>query len=396
MQDNFYPEKCFLDKNRFFNPTRLGLHTKLPTSYLFAMLYAERIDSVCVTWILMEKQKNQIEPLKKELVAALNTAQTEQDLEAIRVAFLGRQGHIAQLMETLKTVSHEEKRVLGPALNELKQFVIDRYAQKKEALEKASLQAQVAKKQYFDVTASIANPLPGHLHVYTQLIQELENIFISMGYQVVDGPEVETDFYNFEALNIPKDHPARDMQDTFWVNIPNMLLRTHTSNIEVREMEKQGAPLAIFSPGRTYRHEAIDAKHDIMFSQGEVLLVDENIGMSHLFATAQTFLQAIFGKKDLKIRVRTGYFPFVEPGVEIDASCPFCSHGCSVCKHTTWIELLGAGLTHPNVLRYEGIDPTRYSAFAIGFGLERIAMIRYGINDIRLFHSSKIPFLDQF
>ncbi len=337
-----------------------------------------------------------IKNLKQELENALAAAKTEQELEAIRIDFLGRQGRIARLMDTLKTVSLEEKKILGPALNELKQYVISRYTATKEALATEAIQQQLRKKQYFDVTASIANPLPGHLHVYTHLIQELENIFISMGYQVSDGPEIETEYYNFEALNIPQDHPARDIQDTFWVNVPDMLLRTHTSNVQVREMEKHSPPLAVFAPGRTYRHEAIDAKHDIMFSQGEVLLVDENIGMAHLLATAQAFLQTVFGKKDLNIRVRTGYFPFVEPGVEIDASCPFCTTGCSVCKQTRWIELLGAGLVHPNVLKCGGIDTKRYSAFAIGFGLERIAMIRYGINDIRLFHSSKIPFLDQF
>ncbi|PKN03560.1 phenylalanine--tRNA ligase subunit alpha [Candidatus Dependentiae bacterium HGW-Dependentiae-1] len=344
----------------------------------------------------MEKIENLVKSLKQESDAALAAAKTEQELEAVRVDFLGRQGRIAGLMESLKTASLDEKRILGPALNELKQHITQRHAEKKEALEKASIQQQLLKKQYFDVTASLANQTPAHLHVYTHLIQELENIFISMGYKVADGPEVETEYHNFEALNIPKDHPARDMQDTFWLTLPNMLLRTHTSNVQVRQMEQFGPPLAIFATGRTYRHEAVDAKHDLMFSQGEVLLVDKNVSMAQLLATAQTFLQAIFNKKDLKMRVRTGYFPFVEPGIEIDASCPFCTKGCSVCKQTTWIELLGAGLVHPNVLKCGGIDTEKYSGFAMGFGLERIAMIRYGINDIRLFHSSKIPFLDQF
>lgn len=344
----------------------------------------------------MEKIENQIKNLKQELIATLASVKNEQELETVRVDFLGRQGRVAKLMESLKTASLEEKRALGPLLNEFKQQITQFYTEKKEILNSQLLQQQLFKKQYFDVSASLANQTPAHLHVYTHIIQELENIFISMGYKVADGPEVETEFYNFEALNIPKDHPARDMQDTFWLTLPNMLLRTHTSNVQVREMEKQEPPLAIFATGRTYRHEAIDAKHDILFSQGEVLMVDENISMANLLATAKTFLQAIFDKKDIKMRVRTGYFPFVEPAVEIDASCPFCTNGCSVCKKTTWIELLGAGLVHPNVLKCGGIDTEKYSGFALGFGLERIAMIRYGINDIRLFHSSKIPFLDQF
>ena len=218
-----------------------------------------------------------------------------------------------------------------------------------------------------------------------------------MGYDIADGPEVETDFYNFQALNIPADHPARDMHDTFWLTTPSLLLRTHTSPVQIRAMEHKPLPLAIFAPGRTFRNEATDASHLFMFTQGEGLVIDKNISIANLLATARAFLQAFFEKEDLHIRARPGYFPFVEPGIEIDASCPFCSgKGCSPCKKTGWIELLGAGLVHPNVLKAGGIDPQEYSGFAFGFGIERLAMIKYGINDVRLFHSSKLPFLRQF
>jgi len=217
-----------------------------------------------------------------------------------------------------------------------------------------------------------------------------------MGFERADGPEIETDYYNFEALNIPEDHPARDMHDTFWLTLPNMLLRTHTSTVQIRAMEQRDKPLAIFAPGRAYRNEETDASHDFMFTQLETLLIDKNVSMANLLATAKTFLQKIFNKQNLEIRVRPGYFPFVEPGVEIDAQCPFCTQGCSVCKKTRWIELLGAGLVHPNVLKYGGVDTDIYSGFAFGLGIERLAMIKHGITDIRLFHQNKESFLKQF
>jgi phenylalanyl-tRNA synthetase alpha chain len=344
----------------------------------------------------MKTLHEQIAALQSEFNNALATATTQQELEAVRIAFLGRNGRITELMHIIKTLSLEEKRVMGPVLNAFKVNAETAYNAK--ALELAHAEAQLAEQrtQFFDVTAYKPQPAPGTLHVYTRVIEQLEDIFISMGFTVVDGPEIETEYHNFTALNIPADHPAREMHDTFWLDVPGMLLRTHTSPAQVRVMESQELPLAVFAPGRTYRNEATDASHDFMFTQGEVLFIDKNVSLSNLLATAQTFLQAFFEKKDLTIRARPGYFPFVEPGVEIDGSCPFCSTGCSVCKHTTWIELMGSGLVHPNVLRCSGIDPEIYSGFAIGFGIERLAMIKYGIDDIRLFHSAKINFLDQF
>jgi len=343
----------------------------------------------------MVAMQAQIDGIKKSFISSLEQAQTDDQLEHLRIAFLGRQGSITLLMKEIKNLSVDEKRVWGPKLNQFKQEAESAFQEKKEALFIEQLQSAQQKEQFFDVTAYEPNQPRGSLHVYTRTVQRLEDIFISMGYNVIEGPEIETDYYNFEALNIPADHPARDHHDTFWIN-DNQLLRTHTSPVQARALETHGTPIAVFAPGRTFRHEATDASHDFMFMQGEVLYIDKHVSISNLLATAKTFLQAFFEKEDLTVRARPGYFPFVEPGIEIDASCPFCTEGCSICKKTGWIELLGSGLVHPNVLRCSGIDPETYSGFALGFGIERLAMIKYGINDIRLFHSSNLHFLDQF
>jgi len=344
----------------------------------------------------MKNLKQEIEVFTKEFSQSVTAAKTDEQLESVRVAFLGRKGKIIPLMAQVKNLPIEEKREVGPLLNQLKQSSEQLLKKKKEQLKLEQFQQDTEQQKHFDVSAYKPDQLQGSLHVYTHVIEQLEDIFISMGYEIADGPEAESDFYNFQAINIPPDHPARDMQDTFWLNVPDMLLRTHTSSIQVREMKKRGAPLALFAPGRVYRSEATDASHEFMFTQMEGLLVDENVSMSHLLATVKTFMQKLFGKKDLNIRVRPSYYPFVEPGVDIDGSCPFCTSGCSICKKTGWIELMGAGLVHPNVLKHGGIDPKKYSGFAFGFGIERVAMLKYGINDIRLFHSSSIPFLKQF
>lgn len=337
----------------------------------------------------------QLTELEHLFFNALDAVTTSEQLESVRITFLGRNGHITHLMQDLKALSVEQKRIIGPKLNDFKNRAQEAYETEKANILKKQMQLHHEKHKNFDVTAYLPNELYGSLHILTSVIEELEDIFISMGYTVVDGPELETSYYNFEALNIPSDHPAREHHDTFWVN-DNLLLRTHTSPVQVRELEKRSLPLAIFAPGRTYRNEAIDASHDFMFTQGECLFIDKKVSVSNLLATAQTFLQAFFKKSDLKIRVRPGYFPFVEPGLEIDASCPFCSQGCSTCKRTGWIELLGSGLVHPNVLKCSGIDPDEYTGFAFGFGVERLAQIKYGINDIRLFHCDKVELLNQF
>lgn len=369
---------------------------QLPAHFLFATL-TPVYKSLSSTWnLIMKNLKKELEDTKSELSAAFTAAQTKDDLEAARVAFLGRKGKIATLMTKIKALSVEEKRVFGPLLNELKMYAQHQYDDGMQILQQKQAQQARLQQQYFDVSSSRYEELNGTHHIYSHIIQQLEDIFISMGYEVADGPEAELDYYNFEALNIPADHPSRELGDTFWLTIPNMLLRTQTSAVQARVMETKKLPLAIFAPGRCYRKEATDVTHDFMFTQAEGLLIDKNISISHLLATAQTFLQAILEKDDIKIRVRPGYFPFVEPGLEIDASCPFCTTGCSVCKKTTWIELLGSGLVHPNVLKTSGINPNEYSGFAFGFGIERIAMIKHGINDIRLFHASATSFLNQF
>lgn len=334
--------------------------------------------------------------LHNDIEKRINGTATLDALEQLRVELLGRQGTITALMHELKSLPLEEKRTCGPLLNELKQHVEQWYTHKHQSLLNDRIKQKELHQQQFDVTAYRRPLLNGSLHIYTHVLNRIHDIFLSMGFAIVDGPEVETDYYNFEALNIPADHPARESHDTFWLNVPGMLLRTHTSSVQAHAMEKAELPLAIIAPGRVYRNEATDATHDFMFTQLEGLLIDKNISLANLLAVTKTFLQQLFEKDDLSIRVRPGYFPFVEPGVEIDASCPFCTTGCSICKKTGWIELVGAGLVHPAVLKKNGIDPTIYSGFAFGFGIERITMIKYGINDVRLFHSSAIPFLEQF
>ncbi len=340
----------------------------------------------------MKSIKEAIITIEKDGLESITKATSLDALEQARITYLGRSGLVADLMGKLKPLTLEEKREAGPLLNTLKNTLQEAYDHKNNTLsnKKSNVGTQ------FDVTAYKTHQLHGSLHIYTQIIHELSAIFVSMGYSIADGPEVETSYYNFKTLNIPDDHPARDMHDTFWLLNPDRLLRTHTSSIQAHAMETLKPPFALFAPGRVYRNEALDASHEFMFTQGEIVVIGKDISIANLLATAQSFLQAFFQKDTLKIRVRPGYFPFVEPGLEIDASCPFCTQGCSVCKRTGWIELLGSGLVHPNVLRCSGIDPEQYCGFALGFGIERLAMIKYGINDIRLFHASNLEFLKQF
>ncbi len=343
----------------------------------------------------MNLQK-QIETLQKAFLEKLSQAQNSDDIEQVRIEFLSRKGKLSDLLGTLKTLPIEQKREFGPKLNALKQELEAAYEDAIASLTSKSAQSAQKNLQYFDVTAYNAEQLYGSLHPYTHVIRHVENIFISMGFQIADTPEVETEYRNFEALNIPDDHPAREMHDTFWLTIPGMLMRTHTSTAQAHGMENNKPPIAIVAPGRCYRHEATDASHDFMFMQAEGFFIGKDVTMGNLLATVKTFLQGIFQKQDLSIRVRPSYFPFVEPGVEVDMSCPFCTDGCSVCSRSKWVEICGAGLIHPNVLRCGGINPDEYSGFAFGFGLTRLVMLKYGINDIRLLSSMKVNFLKQF
>lgn len=340
--------------------------------------------------------ESRLATLAQESSAELASCNTIEDLERIRVAYLGRQGHFTHIMGELKNLSADEKREMGPLCNALKQKITEQIqAKQTEFVTRARAEKEAAFVN-FDVTAYEPHRSFGSLHPYSLVIHEIEDIFTSMGFSIADGPEIETDTINFEALNIPADHPARDMHDTFWLDIPHLLLRTHMSTVQVRSMQNNKPPLAVVAPGRCYRHEATDASHDFMFMQCEGLFIDKKVSLAELFATIKEFLQRFFNKEELSIRLRPSYFPFVEPGVEIDMTCPFCTTGCSTCKKTGWIEICGAGLVHPHVLRSAGIDTELYSGFAFGFGLTRLVMLKYGINDIRLLHEGKLEFLQQF
>lgn len=339
---------------------------------------------------------DQIEQLTATSSQTIETCTSLEALEAFRIEFLGRKGKLADLMPHLATLSLEDKRTAGPAMNELKATVERLFETKKQTLVDAALSAQEEQYKDFDVTAYNRRLLEGSLHPYTHVTQEITSFFRSLGFQVADGPEVESEFYNFEALNVPANHPARDMQDTFWLNIPSLVMRTQTSNVQIHSMETTTPPIAVISMGRVYRQEATDASHDCMFQQLEGMFIDKKVSLSHLIGTIKLFLQKFLDDKNIKLRLRPGYFPFVEPGLEFDASCPFCTTGCSVCKHSRWIEMGGSGLVHPQVLKAGGIDPERYQGFAFGLGLTRLVMLKYGISDIRLLHSCQVEFLKQF
>jgi phenylalanyl-tRNA synthetase alpha chain len=344
----------------------------------------------------MEAHEQALQQFVNNYFQALKQAETEEALEQLRLTYLSRQGLLTALIDTLKVMSLEEKRIWGPRFNQLKQEVLQAFETKKSALLEAKMLQERERLVHFDVTAYKPDISQGSLHPLTQVVESLEDVFMAMGFAIADGPEVETPFFNFEALNIPEHHPAREMQDTFWLKTTPLLLRTHTSSVQIHALMNSKPPVALAAPGRVYRSEATDATHDFMFMQCEGLVVDKDISMSNLIATLKLFMQHVLGKQDLAIRVRPSYFPFVEPGIEVDISCLFCSHGCSICKRTSWIELGGAGLVHPHVLKSCNIDPSEYSGFAFGFGIERIAMLKYGINDIRLFRSNKVEFLKQF
>ena len=322
------------------------------------------------------------------------------DLSNFEEQFLSKKSEISQISKSLKTCSPEEKREIGQALAAFRQEFVDSFNAKKSELESAELNKRLMSEK-IDVTQQF--PVKhGSLHPLSHVQREVENIFTSMGFEIADGPEIETEWHNFDALNIPASHPARDMQDTFWISkksedpFHNFVLRTQTSDVQIRKMKEHGAPIRLIAPGRVFRNEDVDATHDAVFYQVEGLLVDHNISLAHLKGTIETMLSRLF-ERETTVRLRPGYFPFVEPGFEVDFSCALCAgSGCKTCKNTGWIEFMGAGMVHPNVLRNCDIDPTEFSGFAFGFGLTRLAMMKYGIGDIRLLSSQKIEFLSQF
>ncbi|MES0329721.1 MAG: phenylalanine--tRNA ligase subunit alpha [Dehalococcoidales bacterium] len=343
----------------------------------------------------------QIKVLKEKALSELTTVDNAEKLAIWRVKYLGKKSRLTNMLRGLASLAPKERKEVGSHANELKESLSESLRQKEQTLFEAKL-SSLAGERAIDVTLPGRRLTPGRLHPITQVIYEICDIFVSMGFSVVEGPEVEWDYYNFEALNIPKEHPARDSMQTLWVDYKseegkrNMLLRTHTSPMQVRVMEKEKPPLRIVVPGRVFRYEATDATHIPMFHQIEGLAVDKNVSMSDLKGTLYEFARRFFGE-DRKVRFRCDYFPFVEPGVEMAIECAVCKgDGCRLCGLSGWIEILGAGMVHPKVLERVNIDPDVYTGFAFGMGIERIPMLRYGIDDIRLFYSSDLRFLRQF
>ncbi|ARU88926.1 phenylalanine--tRNA ligase subunit alpha [Pseudomonas sp. M30-35] len=334
-----------------------------------------------------------LDVLVSQALEAVRNTDDVNALEQLRVHYLGKKGELTQVMKTLGSLSAEERPQAGALINAAKERVQEALSSRKDVLENAALSAKLAAER-IDVTLPGRGQTSGGLHPVTRTLERVEQFFTRIGYGIAEGPEVENDYHNFEALNIPGHHPARAMHDTFYFNA-NMLLRTHTSPVQVRTMESQQPPIRIVCPGRVYRCDS-DITHSPMFHQVEGLLVDEGISFADLKGTIEEFLRVFF-EKPLGVRFRPSFFPFTEPSAEVDMQCVMCSgKGCRVCKQTGWLEVMGCGMVHPNVLRMSGIDPEKYSGFAFGMGVERLAMLRYGVNDLRLFFDNDLRFLAQF
>jgi phenylalanyl-tRNA synthetase alpha chain len=335
-----------------------------------------------------------LEELKSSALERIGAAATLEELEAVRVEALGRKGILASAGKDMAKVPAAERAAMGKLLNAVKSELESALEARKRAFESAALAARLD-AEWMDLTLPAPGVRPGALHPVTRVQRFLEDVFTSMGFAILSGPEAETEFHNFDALNIPPTHPARDMQDTFWLEGGN-LLRTHTSPVQVRGMRRLGAPLRMIAPGRVFRNEEVDPSHEHTFYQLEGMMVDRDVSVAHMLFFMKTLLREIFGR-EAAVRLRPGYFPFVEPGFELDIQCLLCGGpGCPVCKQSGWVELLPCGLVHPNVLRAGGIDPERWNGFAFGLGLTRLAMMRYAIDDIRLLNSGDLRFLNQF
>ncbi len=334
-----------------------------------------------------------LEKLKIEAISLVEQADSLQALDKVRVDFLGKKGQITALLKTLGSYSADERPKAGAKINEAKFQVEDQIKVRKAALEKAAIEAKLA-EETLDVTLDGRRANSGGRHPITRTIQRIEHIFKSVGYGVEEGPEIEDDFHNFEALNIPAHHPARAMHDTFYVDETHVL-RTHTSPVQVRTMQNKQPPIRVICPGRVYRCDS-DLTHTPMFHQVEGLVVDKNISFADLKGTVDQFLKSFF-EADVPVRFRPSYFPFTEPSAEVDIQCTNCrGKGCRVCKQTGWLEIMGCGMVHPNVFDACGIDSQVYTGFAFGMGVERLAMLRYGVNDLRLFFENDLDFLKQF
>ncbi|PID15539.1 phenylalanine--tRNA ligase subunit alpha [Sporosarcina sp. P34] len=339
--------------------------------------------------------KEQLHELKEQVMLKIKESNTVKDLNDVRVAYLGKKGPITDLLKGMGKLPAEERPKMGALVNEIRESVTEILEERKETLEQQAIQEQL-ENESIDVTLPGRPVELGNHHPLTRVVEEIEDFFISMGYEIAEGPEVEKDYYNFEALNLPKGHPARDMQDSFYIT-EDILLRTHTSPVQARTMEaKDGASIKIICPGKVYRRDSDDATHSHQFTQIEGLVVGENIRMSDLKGTLDLLAKKLFGA-EREIRLRPSFFPFTEPSVEMDISCFKCGGtGCNVCKKTGWIEILGAGMVHPNVLEMAGYNPEEVTGFAFGMGPERIAMLKYGVEDIRHFYTNDIRFISQF
>ena len=345
--------------------------------------------------------ENQLKSLKESVLEDLKKVASADDLQNLQTKYLGRKGELTNILRGLKDLPTDKKPIIGKLANEIKQEMESAFEEKRKFLWNKTVSSSL-EKEFFDTTIPGKTREIGHIHPISQVQEEVERIFSQMGFAVMDGPEVESEYYNFEGLNIPEDHPARDMQDTFFIKDKHdekhgkMVLRTHTSPVQIRTMEKYGAPLRVIVPGRTFRYEATDAGHDTTFYQVEGMLIDKDISLCHLKGIMKEFLTRLFGK-EVNVRFRPGYFPFVEPGLELDFSCLLCDQkGCRVCKNSGWIEFMGAGMIHENVLKAGGIDGKKYQGWAFGFGLTRLVMMRFGIDDIRLLMSGNLKFNRQF
>lgn len=336
-----------------------------------------------------------LEELHEKALQEIAACDDLETLNNVKNTYLSKKSPLMALMSRMKELTGEMKAAFGKKINDAKTEISMRLEEKRKALEERALEEKL-KKETIDISLPSKGMEKGSKNPFYIIQDEMIDIFASMGYEIVEGPEVETDHYNFELMNIPHDHPARDMQDSFYID-ETTLMRTHTSPVQARVMqEKKGQPIRIICPGKTYRRDDDDATHSHQFAQIEGLVVDKDINLGHLKATLELFLKKMYGEKR-EIRLRSSYFPFTEPSVEVDISCYECGgKGCSVCKGTGWIEILGGGMVHPNVLKMSGYDPNEYQGFAFGIGIERVAMLRYGIDDIRRFYQDDIRFLHQF
>ena len=338
--------------------------------------------------------KEQLEKIKSEALAKIDASDALEKLNEIRVAYLGKKGELTTVLKSMKDVAPEERPKVGQMVNEVRALIEERLEETKTALARKAREEQM-KREVIDVTLPAKKANTGHKHPNTIALEEVERIFVGMGYEVVEGPEVEYDLYNFEKLNIPKGHPARDEQDTFYIN-DSILLRSQTSPVQARVMEKQKPPIRMIAPGRVFRSDEVDATHSPSFHQIEGLVIDKHITFADLKGTLAELARELFGE-DTKVKFRPHHFPFTEPSAEVDVSCFKCGgKGCRFCKGSGWIEILGCGMVHPHVLEMCGIDPEEYTGFAFGVGLERIALLKYEIDDMRLLYENDIRFLKQF